>query len=76
MNEANGLNKATGNSHFPAHICSPTTRLRSADCGGHLTTVNSLLCSRNQCEMLRDMVYNPAGNSHRKMAHILKIKSL
>jgi len=28
---------------------------RSGDCGGHFSTVNSLSCSRNQFEMIRDL---------------------
>ncbi len=47
--------------------------LRSGDCGGHLSKVNSLSCSRNQSEMiwetslrwfeLCDMVHYPAGST-------------
>ncbi len=42
--------------------------LRSGDCGGHLSKVNSLSCSRNQRWFeLCDMVHYPARSSHQKM---------
>ncbi len=37
--------------------------LRSGDCGGRLSKVNSLSCSRNQSEMICDMVHYPAGST-------------
>ncbi len=43
--------------------------LRSGDCGGHLSKVNSLSCSRNQSEMIWDMMHYPAGSSIRRWVH-------
>ncbi len=37
--------------------------LRSGDCGGHLSKVNSLSCSRNQSEMIWALVHYPAGST-------------
>ena len=56
--------------------CSTTSQrcsfgLRSGDCGGHLSTVNSSSCSRNQSEMIElyDMLRYPAGSSIRRWRH-------
>ncbi len=45
--------------------------LRSGDCGGHLSKVNSLSCSRNQSEMIWALwhVHYPAGSSIRRWVH-------
>ncbi len=43
--------------------------LRSSDCGGHLSKVNSLSCSRNQSVMIWALWHYPAGSSHQKMVH-------
>ncbi|KAG8546926.1 hypothetical protein GDO81_029527 [Engystomops pustulosus] len=41
--------------------------LRSGDCGGHLSTVNSLSCSRNQSEMIPALWHYPAESSHQML---------
>ncbi len=41
--------------------------LRSGDCGGHLSKVNSFSCSRNQSEMIYALWHYPAGSSYKKM---------
>ncbi len=45
--------------------------LRSGDCGGHVSKVTSLSCSRNQSKMIElcDMVHYPAGSSIRRWVH-------
>jgi len=43
--------------------------LRSGDCGGHFSTVNSLSCSRNQFEMIRALWHGSLSCwiSHQRM---------
>ncbi len=45
--------------------------LRSGDCGGHLSKVNSLSCSRNQSEMIWALWHYPAGSSYKKMGTLV-----
>ncbi len=50
--------------------------LRSGDCGGHLSKVNSLSCSRNQSEMIWALWHGALScwNSHQKMGTLLSLR--
>lgn len=48
------------------HIPKISVGLRSGDCRGHLSTVNTTSCSRNQLDIIQAL-WDIGGSSHQKM---------